>query len=124
VTAYPNFPDLSRKPALKTKDSLVDPTLRDNMENGMETTRAKFTRPRRQWTVTIEFLSATDKIRLQDFVEDIAVYGANIFRFPDFRDATNPVWYSVRFSKLPNYEDEGWVEDTFRSSTTFEIREV
>jgi hypothetical protein len=119
-----DFPQLSRKPALKTRGATLDPTLRDSMDNGMETTRAKFTRRRRQWSVAIDFLTPADVDRLQIFVEKEAVYGANFFNFPDDRDPHNPRWYRVRFSTLPAFVDAGNVADQFAQNCTFELREV
>lgn len=124
MSAYPTFPELSRKPALKTKTSTNDPTLRDTMENGMETTRAKFTRRRREWSVTIDFLTWADVNFLDLFVENVAVYGANIFLFSDERDKHSPKILTVRFSELPKFDDADWVQDQFRQNCTFALREV
>jgi hypothetical protein len=90
VPTYPVFPTLSRKPALRTKTTSIDPTLRDPTENGMETTRAKFTRRRRKWAVTIDFLTLNDQNMLEAFVVNDAVYGANIFSFTDTRQPVGP----------------------------------
>lgn len=124
MTQYPQFVELSVRPALKTKTTTDDPTLRDDMANGMQTTRAKFTRQRRTWTVTIENLSFNDVARLDDFVRNVAVYGASIFYFPDRRDPRHPLQYAVRFSKMPEYTDVGWIVESNRQNTTFEIKEV
>ena len=125
MATYPNFPQLSREPALKTKGSYaIDPTLRDPLENGMETTRAKFTRLRRQYTVTYENLTNRDTRRLRDFVEKVAVAGANAFWITDNRDKQNPAQLLVRFSKLPAEDDAGYVVDQLRQQITFEVREV
>jgi hypothetical protein len=121
--SYPAFPTLTRKPALKTKTSTIDPTLRDPMENGMETSRAKFTRRRRKWSVTIDFLSGPDWIALENFVINTAVYGANIFTIVDTRPAT-PETLNVRFETIPSYTDAGWVWDQFRQNCSFELGEV
>ena len=122
--SYPTFPELSRSPAPKGKDSTLDPTLRSDMENGMEICRAKFTRERRQWTVTLEHLTQNDKAMLRQFVTITVQYGAGIFFFPDNRDPLNPQNYMVRFSKLPEGIDEGWVLDQQRTRVGFELREV
>lgn len=118
------FPELSRQPALKTHGTTLDPTLRDSYDNGMESTRARFTRARRQWDVSIDFLTPEDVIVLQAFVDNKAVYGANLFLFPDNRDPENPIAYRVRFSTLPSYSDTGNVGGDFRQNCTFQIREV
>jgi len=119
-----DFPTLSRKPALKTRESTIDPTLRDSLENGMETSRARFTRRRRQFDVSIEHLTPADKTTLEDFVETDAVFGALSFNFPDNRDPANPVSLNVRFSTIPSYVEAGNEEGVFRQNCTFQIREV
>ncbi len=119
-----DFPTLSRKPALKTRQTTLDPTLRDAYENGMESTRARSTRQRRHWSVAIDFLTPADHQQLEDFVVLRAVYGANIFLFPDNRDPRNPQFYRVRFATLPSYTDAGSIEGEFRQNAAFEIREV
>lgn len=124
MAAYPSFPDLSRRPALRTKTSTQDPTLRDTLDNGMESTRAKFTRRRREFAFEFEFLTNDDWRALEQFVQTTVVYGAGIFLFPDNRDAKNPVQLTVRFSKIPTYTDAGWSVGEFRQHCSFEIREV
>ena len=124
VSAYPSWPNLSRTPALKTKGTRLDPTLRDDYENGMESSRAQYTRARREWDVTLEFLSPNDIQLLENFIEKTARFGQNIFIFPDRRDPLNPRFLHVRFSKLPSDTDTGWVEDAYRQTFTFSIREV
>lgn len=90
----------------------------------MESTRARFTRRRRQWAVVIEFLTNQEWRTLEIWVQNTAVYGANIFFFPDARDPENPEQLMVRFSKLPEYSDAGWIEGEFRQNCAFELREV
>ncbi|HSU19902.1 MAG TPA: hypothetical protein VLI45_09195 [Acidobacteriaceae bacterium] len=118
------FPKLSRKPALKTQAKTLDPTLRDSYENGMESTRARYKRRRREWNVSIDFLTPADVTVLDNFVENLAVYGANSFTFPDNRDPKHPQSYVVRFSTLPAYADANNIEGEFRQNCTFAIREV
>lgn len=120
----PAFPELSRKPALRTKTSTIDPTIRDNMENGMETTRAKFTRRRRKWSVTIDFLTPDDSTTLETFVQEDAVYGSEIFTFADERDPRNLVTLIVRFDPVPTYTDAGNVGGEFRQNASFGLSEV
>ena len=94
------------------------------MDNGMESTKAKFTRRRRQYSVTIEHLTNGDVDRMDDFVELEAVYGANSFLFLDPRNPKKPAYLTVRFSSLPQYTDEGSVEGEFRQTCSFTLREV
>jgi hypothetical protein len=122
-----NFPELSRRPALKTRQTTVDPTLRDPMTNGAEATNAQFTRARRQWDVSIDFLTPADVQQLEDFVNartDGAFFGTNPFYFTDNRDLSNPRQLNVRFATLPAYNDAGDVEGEKRQNCTFTIREI
>ena len=124
VSPPPLFVQLSRKPALKQRRSTLDPTLRDNMENGMESTRARYTRQRRQFAVSIDALTPADVDALDGFVDYVVVFGALPFLFHDERDPLTPVWRTVRFSTLPAYADAGSVNGEFRQNCTFELREV
>lgn len=124
MATYSNFPRLSRKPALKTRESTLDPTLRDNYENGMVATRARYTRTYRKWGVSIDFMTPADKRRLDAFVEKKVKFGALIFLFPDVRDPKHPENYKVRFSTLPAYIDTGFVDGYYRQNCTFELEEV
>lgn len=117
------FPQLSRKPALKTRGSQLDATLRDNYENGMESTRARFTRRRRQWDYTIELLTPEDMLALDKFVEAVQ-QGALPFLFQEYRNPSGTEFHNVRFLKVPDYTDAGYVEGYFRQNCTFTIREV
>lgn len=130
MSSYPPFPDLSRAPALRQKETTIDPTLRDPMDNGMESTRARFTRRRRTFTVSIELLTADDRDTLEQFVQDV-VYGSLPFIVTDPRNAENPQERTVRFSALPTYSDADWIgADTkgnaaqYRWNCQFEVREV
>lgn len=116
------FPILSRKPALKTRGSTFDPTIRDAMENGMQSARRRFTRNLRQWDVSIDLLTEDDYVALERFVE--AVSGDTAFSFPDHRFKKHRPVYRVRFSKLPEYTDAGSVEGEFRQNTSFTLAEV
>lgn len=119
----PAFPTLTRKPALRTKTTSLDPTLRDSMENGMVSTRARYTRRRRKWAVTIDMLTQADKTALETFVVNTAVFGAVLFTFIDTRPAT-PVTLTVNFTVLPSYTDCGFIYGEFRENCSFEIGEV
>lgn len=127
---YPPFPTLSRLPSLKGSETPLDPTLRDPMENGMESTRARWTRVRRTFSVTIDLLPYSDKRTLDAFYQITLQYGALPFVYTDVRDLENPQNYTVRFSTLPHYTDAGFIQNdgtnpaNYRQNCTFEIREV
>jgi hypothetical protein len=120
----PAFPTLTRKPALRTKTTTLDPTLRDPMENGMSSSRARYTRRRRKWSVTIDMLTLADQTALEDFVVNTAVFGAVLFTFLDTRNTASPETLTVRFEVLPSYTDCGFVSGEFRQNASFEIGEV
>jgi len=118
------FPDLSRRPAIKTRTSLpADPTLRDPMQSGAEATSLQFPRARRQWDITIEHLTWEDVEKLDDFVRHKACYGANPFFFRDARNPRNPKNLVVKFSVCPSSSDSV-VEGEIRQTCTFQLREV
>ena len=120
------FPQLTRQPKIGNKESAstLDPTLRDPYENGMESSRARFTRMRREYNVAIDLLTPEDKIELEDFRDLEAVAGANIFTFADNRDPNNPQVLTVRFSKIPDFTEAGWHDGSFRYNCSFQLRSV
>lgn len=127
MTAYPPFPELSRAWKLSQTETPVDPTLRDSFENGMESTRARWTRNRRTFSMSIDFLSPDDKALLDDFYTNMTsggAYGALPFLITDPRNQENPQTYVVRFSTLPKYVDAGYVNGEFCQNVTFQVREV
>jgi hypothetical protein len=130
---YPAFPELSRAFSLKQSEDPVDPTLRDVMENGIETTRARWTRNRRTFSMTLDLLSEADKAALDNFYTDMntgAAFGALPFMVTDARYQDNPQTYLVRFASLPKYIDAGWIgadaENAagYRWNCSFQVREV
>lgn len=133
MTTYPSFPELSRAFSLKQSEDPVDPTLRDSMENGMETTRARWTRNRRMFSMAIDLIGEADKALLDQFYTDMnagSAYGALPFTIADPRYQLNPQQYLVRFASLPKYTDCGWIgpdDETpagYRWNVQFQVREV
>lgn len=127
MTAYPPFPELSRSWKLSQTEAPVDPTLRDPYENGMESTRARWTRNRRTFAMSIDFLTGDDKAALDAFYTDMttgSAFGALPFVVSDPRNMENPQSYVVRFASLPKYIDAGYVEGEYRFNATFQVREV
>lgn len=116
------FPQLSLKPALKTKERTLDPTLRDPMENGMEATQAQWTRLRREWDVTIALVTVADKRLLRDFVTEVT--GAVEFLFVDEADPTDPETLTVKFATLPSYTDRDNTRNGKRFDCMFTLREM
>lgn len=131
---YPAFPELSRAFSLEQSEIPVDPTLRDPMENSIETTRARWTRNRRTFSMAVRLLTADDKTALDNFYTNMttgAAYGALPFVVTDPRNLENPQTYTVRFASLPKYTDAGWIgadeagnAAQYRYNCTFQVREV
>jgi hypothetical protein len=131
AVSLPNFPEISRAISLKNSEDTVDPTLRDPLENGMESTRARFTRRRRTFHINIDLLSEQDKYILDEFLTQTVVYGALPFLFTDPRKLVSPETYTVRFATLIKYSDAGYIgADSlgtpagYRYNCQFDIREV
>ena len=90
----------------------------------METTRPRWTRNRRTFSMTISLITPADKALLDSFYTDMSAgsaYGALPFTISDPRNAAT---YTVRFATLPKYVDAGWAENYFRYNVTFQVREV
>lgn len=105
--------------------------MRDNYENGMEATRARWTRNRKAFSMSIDLLTSDDKFLLDTFFETTTEAGALPFLITDPRNLESPQTYTVRFASLPKYTDAGWIgaddlgnEAGFRFNSTFEVREV
>lgn len=131
MSAPPTFPQLSRAFALRQSEQTVDPTLRDNYENGMEATRARWTRNRKAFSMSLDLLSSDDKFLLDTFFRTTTAGGALPFLITDPRNLESPQTYTVRFSSLPKFTDAGWIGADalgngagFRFNCTFEAREV
>ena len=131
MSVYPSFPELSRAFALRQGEQTLDPTLRDNYENGMEATRARWTRNRRTFSMQLDYLLAEDKQLLDLFFNTTVSAGALPFTINDPRNLDSPQTYTVRFASLPKYTDAGWIgQDAlgntpgYRWNCSFEVREV
>ena len=126
--AYPYFPELTRKPALKTQQRDVDPTLRDPLENGMESTMLAWSRRRRTFSMSIDLLTPGDVAKLDEFVTSLtgAAFGSKPFYVLDNRDLFAGSVYLVRFAEngLPSYSDAGMVVGEYRQNCTMTIREM
>lgn len=103
------------------------------MENGIETTRARTTRFRRTFSMSIDLMGEDDKLALDGFMRDMktgAAGGALPFLISDPRYQANPQTYLVRFASLPKYVDAGWIAADpltpagYRFNCTFQVREI
>jgi hypothetical protein len=127
LTTYPSFPELSRAFRVEQSEAPIDPTLRDSFENGMESTRARWTRNRRTFSMSVDLLTEDDKAALDQFYTNMtggSAYGALPFLVTDKRYLESPQTYLVRFAALPKYSGPVWIEDAYRWNCTFQVREV
>jgi hypothetical protein len=131
MSSYPLWPQLTRAFSLKQSEQTIDPTLRDNMDNGMETTRARFTRSRRTFNVALDLLTGTDKLTIDNFKNITVNFGALPFLLCDPRNAENPQTYIVRFATMPKFVDANWIAEDdqgnaaqYRYNCSFSVREI
>ncbi len=76
-----------------------DPAIRSQSEGGYVTSRARFTRIPRRWTVKYDWLSKANKNTVKTFEDDHRA-GAASFSWPNPEDGTT---YTVRFLKPVTY---------------------
>lgn len=65
--AYKQYPSVLPSPVFPIASSPDDPSLRDDFENGMAQTRAKYTRIRRRWTIKYNALTIAQRNTLYAF---------------------------------------------------------
>ena len=102
-----DFPKLYRRgtelhsPIVGDFDSMMahDPAIRSQSEGGYVTSRARFTRVSRKWTIKYDWMTKTNKNSLKTF-EDAQYGGADSFTWANPEDSTN---YTVRFLGLIRY---------------------
>jgi nitric oxide reductase large subunit len=92
---------LVQKPVVEVMDNVLahDPTIRSTAEGGYVTTRARFTRLTRRWTIRYEWMGATNKGTLLTF-EEARKAGAESFTWTNPIDSTA---YTVRFMEPVRY---------------------
>lgn len=131
-----NFPELDKKPDVSLVQSYNASTINSPMESGLEITRAKFPRIRREWQVSYRNVLQSDSDALDAFIRSAAILGdAGMFTW------TNPKTgekVTVRFSQLPALAEAGYVVNSkliaagadpvqaqgYSDSFTFKVREV
>lgn len=98
----------------------IDKTVRVETEGGYVATRPRNTRPpRRQWTTGWSLITQPDKIRLDDFYEDMHG-GANSFTWTD---PANLIEYTVRFVGDLEFDYKG-VGDTRLWAVKIKLEQV
>lgn len=122
ATSYPSFPELSRAPQIDEEEDFDDPTIRDQMENGVVRTAPRYLRLRETFKINFRYCSAEDKRVLKDFIKDVGGWAP--FHWTDNRDPHNPDDYIVRFSKLPTIKDDDYVDGGKSYKFSFEVTEL
>lgn len=95
------FPTIHRRGTLVQQPVVGDmkstmahnPAVRSASDGGYVTSRARFTRISRRWTIRYEWMSATNKNTILAY-EDAVYAGSNSFSWYNPVDST---WYTVRF---------------------------
>lgn len=77
-----------------------DPTIRSRSEGGYVTTRARFTRIPRKWTIKYDWVTKANKNTIKTFEDDTVVGGSANF---DWLNPENSATYDVRFLGLIRY---------------------
>ena len=108
------FPTLA-KPSLTMPTELSDPALRSSLINGMEITRAKYTRILRSWTPQWNAMLDTQLATLLTFYDTVKG-GSAAFTWAD-EFGNN---YSVRFMSAIKHQS---ISDIY-STVSFQIKEV
>ena len=101
---HDEFPTLSRGASFQnfTQDSAVDSTIRSEFADGTVLTRPRFTRMRKSFNVGYNFLTAADKVLLENLQTSIKI-GANTFYW------TNPsddIEYDIRLTSPMKFQIE------------------
>lgn len=92
------FPTLSRQPSYPLGEETEDMVIRDPSEAGYETTRPRFTKRRRIFTVVYGRLPKADVDLIDAFFAGSAAYGSAIFTWTHPKTA---VAHNVRFTAPP-----------------------
>ena len=90
---------LTQTPIVNEEIAAFDPTIRSRYEGGYVSTRARFTRMPRRWSVKYEWMTTTNKGTLQTF-EEARVVGSESFTWTNPMDSTS---YTVRFFEPVRY---------------------
>jgi hypothetical protein len=142
VPTYPSFPDLSRAPSFDTSRKLEDGVLRSQKESGYVTTRPRFTRQRRIFSISWKNLSADDVAALDQFESSTLAGGAYAFTianlYADPGDNIAPVVQpfgqmpggsivssAVQLTKPIEIRDAAtkWADGSMRYDATMEVME-
>lgn len=95
-----DFPTLTMTPSYPLNESEEDNQIASPTEAGYKITRPRFTRARRKFIITYEFLTPTDKATLETFYRTSCNYGASLFNWTHPESLTV---YIVKFAKPISY---------------------
>lgn len=101
---HDEFPTLSQGASFQnfTQDSAVDSTIRSEFADGTVLTRPRFTRMRKSFNVGYNFLTAADKVLLENLQASLKI-GANTFYWTNPSDSTE---YEVRLTSPMKFQVE------------------
>jgi len=102
----PNFPELDKAPDVNIVLNYNDGTISNQMETGLEITRQRFTRIRREWQVSYRNVLQSDFDALDSFIRNTVsgMAGSFTWRHPGTGEEV-----TVRFSQLPTPAESGFV---------------
>ena len=106
----PVIPQLDKTPDVNIVKNYNDNTVSSTMETGLEITRARFSRVRREWQVSYRDILQSDEDALDAFIRSSAILGtAGSFQW------THPgtgETVTVRFSQLPTPTETGFISNS------------
>lgn len=103
------FPVLDKTPDVNIVKNYNDSTISSPMETGLEITRPRSSRVRREWQVSYRNTLQSDEDALDNFICNVVNGGAGMFQW------THPgtgETYTVRFSQLPTPADAGYITNS------------
>jgi hypothetical protein len=90
------FPNLAKSPSVAIEQEYEDPTIRDEMENGLVSTRPRWSRVRRSFRVPYSGLPPADQQAIDDFVTKYTKGGSGDFYWVH---PETGIAHHVRFAK-------------------------
>lgn len=104
------FPELDKTPDVKIVKNYNDSTIVSEMETGLEITRARFPRVRREWQVSYSNCLQADEDALDEFLTGPDILGG-AGKFQWTHPGTGQT-YTVRFSQLPAPAETGYITNS------------
>ena len=95
-----SYPELTIRPSVKLEEEFEDVLIKSEFEAGYELVRPRYTRSRRTFTFSYEYLPNTDKSTLESFYFDTLVFGTYTFTWTHPKTS---VKFGVRFLSPPKF---------------------